>query len=101
MKAIVTGGCGFIGSHLVDLLLDMNISTLVLDNFSSGRPENLAHQRHNENLTIVELDISENDRCMKQYFTDADYVFHLAALADIVPSIKDPDAYFKSMLWEL
>jgi UDP-glucose 4-epimerase len=96
MKAIVTGGCGFIGSHLVDLLLDMNISTLVLDNFSSGRPENLAHQRHNENLTIVELDISENDRCMKQYFTDADYVFHLAALADIVPSIKDPDAYFKS-----
>jgi UDP-glucose 4-epimerase len=96
MKAIVTGGCGFIGSHLVDLLLEMNISTLVLDNFSSGRPENLAHHSNNEKLTVIELDISKNALSMHQYFEDADFVFHLAALADIVPSIKDPDAYFQS-----
>jgi len=96
MKAIVTGGCGFIGSHLVDWLLGKEIETIVLDNFSSGRPENLAHQKNHQLLTIVEIDLAENNKDLGQYFDDVDYVFHLASLADIVPSIKDPDAYFNS-----
>jgi len=56
MKAIVTGGAGFIGSHIVDLLLKENIDVTVLDNFSTGRPENLGHVR--EQIKLVECDLS-------------------------------------------
>ena len=56
MKAIVTGGAGFIGSHLVDLLLTENINVTVLDNFSTGRPENLDHV--GEQIKLVECDLS-------------------------------------------
>ena len=96
MKAIVTGGCGFIGSHLVDLLLKKNISTIVLDNFSTGRRQNLDHVKDNPLLTIIEFDISDTSANLNQHFMDADYVFHLAALADIVPSVQNPVKYYKS-----
>ena len=56
MKAIVTGGGGFIGSHLVDKLLDLNCKVIVLDNFSTGRKENLSHVE--EQIKLVECDLS-------------------------------------------
>ena len=93
MKAIVSGGAGFIGSHLVDLLLTDNINVTVLDNFSTGRPENLDHVR--ERINLVECDLSVKGDWI-QYFDNADWVFHLAALADIVPSIQQPEAYFRA-----
>ena len=93
MKAIVTGGAGFIGSHIVDLLLKENIDVTVLDNFSTGRPENLDHVR--EQIKLVECDLSVKGDWI-QYFDNADWVFHLAALADIVPSIQQPEAYFRA-----
>jgi len=93
MKAIVTGGAGFIGSHLVDLLLTDNINVTVLDNFSTGRPENLDHVR--EQIKLVECDLSVKGDWI-QHFDKADWVFHLAALADIVPSIQQPEAYFRA-----
>ena len=93
MKAIVTGGAGFIGSHLVDLLLKENIDVTVLDNFSTGRPENLDHV--SEQIKLVECDISVKEDWI-QHFDNADWVFHLAALADIVPSIQQPEAYFRA-----
>ena len=93
MKAIVTGGAGFIGSHLVDLLLTENINVTVLDNFSTGRPENLDHVR--EQIKLVECDLSVKGDWI-QHFDKADWVFHLAALADIVPSIQQPEAYFRA-----
>lgn len=94
-RYLVTGGAGFIGSHLVDCLLESQYEVIVIDNFSSGRMENLLHQRNNNNLTLVEADISDFDR-IKPYFHDVDKVFHLAALADIVPSIVNPMGYYKS-----
>ncbi len=94
-KALVTGGAGFIASHVVDKLLAEDYSVIVLDNFSTGRPENLAHQKVNKNLTIVKVDISAFDQILP-YFKGIDHVFHLAALADIVPSIVNPAAYYKS-----
>jgi UDP-glucose 4-epimerase len=96
MKTVVTGGCGFIGSHLVDLLLSHDHEVLVIDNFSTGRPKNLEHHKGNKNLSIVELDISESQEKMKELFSGSDYIFHLAALADIVPSMENPETYYKA-----
>lgn len=95
-KAIVTGGCGFIGSHLVDRLLKDGVKVVVLDNFSTGRPKNLDHHKENKNLEIFRIDISNPKIDLLEYFEGAKYVFHLAALADIVPSINNPMAYYNS-----
>ena len=95
MKIIVTGGAGFIGSHLVDLLLDQGHDVTVLDNFSTGRPQNLLHHKDNPNLRLIEADIVDYDN-IDPYFEGIDWVFHLAALADIVPSIEKPINYHRS-----
>jgi UDP-glucose 4-epimerase len=93
MKIIVTGGAGFIGSHLVDLLIANKFDVIVLDNFSTGRRANLDHVK--DKIQLVECDLSINGDWVK-YFKDVDWVFHLAALADIVPSIQKPEAYFNA-----
>ncbi|WP_027937114.1 SDR family oxidoreductase [Anaeroarcus burkinensis] len=95
MNCIVTGGAGFIGSHLVDRLLNEGHQVVVLDNFSTGRVQNLAHQKCNQSLKIVEADVANADD-IAPYFVNVDWVFHLAALADIVPSIQRPQDYFKA-----
>lgn len=93
MKTIVTGGAGFIGSHLVDALLELGHEVTVLDNFSTGRRENLDHVKNK--ISLIECDLSIPGDWV-QYFKDIDWVFHLAALADIVPSIQNPEAYFRA-----
>lgn len=95
MKAIVTGGAGFIGSHLVDRLLLDGHEVTVLDNFSTGRPENLRHQENEKRLNLIEIDIQDKLGIQK-YLKGVDWVFHLAALADIVPSIERPEEYFRA-----
>lgn len=95
MISLVTGGCGFIGSHIVDRLLKEGHTVRVIDNYSTGRPTNLEHHNGNENLTIYNLDIRDKDS-INACFKDVDYVFHLAALADIVPSIQKPWEYYSS-----
>jgi len=89
MKCIVTGGAGFIGSHLVDRLLDDGHEVIALDNFVIGRPENLASRAKSDRLKVVRADVTEPDS-IGPYFHGVDWVFHLAALADIVPSIESP-----------
>jgi len=91
--AIVTGGAGFIGSHLVDALLAENISVRVIDNYSTGRPENLAHVAGQ--VELVEADFAKSGS-WQNLFKDTDWVFHLGALADIVPSIQRPADYFQA-----
>jgi len=92
-KILVTGAAGFIGSHLVDQLLKKGNQIIVLDNFSTGRPQNLDHVK--EKIQIIECDISKPGQ-WQDLFNNIGYVFHLAALADIVPSIQNPESYYKS-----
>jgi UDP-glucose 4-epimerase len=94
-RCLVTGGAGFIGSHLVDRLLADGHSVVVLDNFSSGHPKNLAHALHSDRLRICEVDVADADS-IADLFTGVDWVFHLAALADIVPSIERPMDYHRA-----
>jgi len=95
MRYIVTGGAGFIGSHMVDRLLCDGHSVIVIDNLSTGRLDNLSHQENNSKLTLIEEDIS-NFNNIKQYFENIDVIIHMAALADIVPSIVNPSQYYKA-----
>lgn len=92
-RVLVTGGAGFIGSHLTERLLNDGHAVSVIDNLTTGREANLAHLRGHAGLTFVQADI--NDRVtLDPLVRGADWVFHLAALADIVPSIQKPDEYF-------
>jgi len=93
MNVIVTGGAGFIGSHLVDVLLNKGHQVTVLDNFSTGRPENLAHVK--DQINLIECDLGEEGD-WQAAFEGIDWVLHMASLADIVPSIQKPMAYYKS-----
>lgn len=95
MRALVTGGAGFIGSHLVEHLLNLGHEVQVIDNYSTGRPQNLKHLSGNERLKVDQQDISDFES-IKDLFQEVDWVFHLAALADIVPSIENPLGYHKS-----
>lgn len=92
---VVTGGAGFIGSHLIDRLLKDGRSVLAIDSMIVGRPANLAHHRDNRALRLEVADVSDRN-AMSRLINGADRVFHLAARADIVPSIVAPDAYYRS-----
>lgn len=86
-RALVTGGCGFIGSHIVDGLLQMGWEVIVVDNLTTGRMENISDHLKNKNLTVFNGDICDFD-FGKLY--PVDYVFHLAARARVQPSIHTP-----------
>jgi len=92
---MVTGGAGFIGSHLVERLLADGCRVRVLDNLSTGRLKNLAHVASDSNLSVEEVDVSDAGR-IAPHFRGVDWVFHIAALADIVPSIQQPLVYHRS-----
>jgi UDP-glucose 4-epimerase len=92
----VTGGAGFIGSHLVERLLAEGHPVLAVDDLSTGRLENFeAATRSGGSVELVELDVADHDR-MAPLLRAGDRVFHLAALADIVPSIQQPLQYHRA-----
>ena len=93
--AVVTGGAGFIGSHLVERLLRDGHRVRALDNLATGRLENLKALRGDPNFSFHRADAAERDG-LAPVFKGADWVFHLAALADIVPSIVDPLSYHRA-----
>jgi len=92
MKSVVTGGAGFIGSHIVDLLIECGHDVVCVDNFESGNIRNIAHHQKNSRFALLKADIREAG-AINNAFVGADYVFHLAGLADLVPSIEDPGRY--------
>ena len=93
MKILVTGGGGFIGSHLCKKLVCEGHSVIVVDNFSIGRRSNLREIKNK--IKIFNRNIA-NYNSIKSLFKNVDCVFHLAALADIVPSIENPDEYYNT-----
>lgn len=94
MRSLVTGGAGFIGSHLVDRLVAMGDDVIVLDDISRGRRQNLEVALRSGRVRLVEIDVA--DPLAAAHYRDVQRVFHLAGLADIVPSIVDPTRYFNS-----
>ena len=92
-KVIVTGGAGFIGSHLIERLLIKGYNITVMDNFSTGHLQNLDNLI--ERIQLIDCNLSKPGN-WQDLFNNVDQVFHLAALADIVPSIENPDSYYKS-----
>lgn len=95
IRCIVTGGAGFIGSHLVDLLLSKGCSVKVVDNLCGGFLKNLQDAKKNGNFSFAQVDVRDQ-KSLEPLFTNVDWVFHLAALADIVPSIEKPRDYFET-----
>ena len=87
-KVIVTGGAGFIGSNLVDELIEQNIEVIVIDDLSTGFQKNI-----NPKATLHILDISRHKNQIEKLMKGVDVVFHLAALARVQPSIENPQKY--------
>lgn len=92
---VVTGGAGFIGSHLTERLLADGHRVRVVDNLHTGRLSNLDGLRHDSRLDVVEAPVEDFAR-MPGVMKDAHWVFHLAARADIVPSIQQPVDYHQA-----
>ena len=88
-KILVTGGAGFIGSNLCEALLEKRNKVVCLDNFSTGKIENLEKLSKETNFTLIEGDIRKLDDCLKAT-KDIDFVLHQAALGSVPRSIKDP-----------
>jgi len=88
-KILVTGGAGFIGSHLVDRLLSEGFEVTVIDNLDTGRLENIAQHQDRENFHFVKGDIRDFN-LVKEIMKDIDAVFHEAALASVILSVENP-----------
>ena len=93
--AVVTGGAGFIGSHMVDLLLAKKYKVNVIDNLSGGHKKNLIHNINNRDFKFEKNDICKLKKNHK-FFQNADLVFHFAGIGDIVPSIENPVNYMET-----
>jgi len=93
--AVVTGGAGFIGSHMVDLLLDRGFAVRVVDSMVGGRESNLAHRAGDADL---DCDVRDVRQLAPQdpVFAGAKYVFHFAGIGDLVPSIERPTEYMSA-----
>ncbi len=92
MKVVVTGGAGFIGSHLVERLVRVGYDVVVVDNLSSGRLENLANVR--DRVEVVVGDVKDFEVCLKA-LRGADTVYHFAANPEVRVSVTDPEVHFR------
>ena len=96
MRALVTGGAGFIGTHLVERLLNDGNEVIVVDNFTLGKQENVDKFKSNKNYKFYMLDISDNERfCQELKDEQIDIVYHLAANSDIQKGGKNPNVDYR------
>ena len=92
---IVTGGAGFIGSHMVDLLLKKKFIVNVIDDLSGGRLQNIKKNLNNKYFSFKKIDINKL-KTNHKFFNKCDYIFHFAGKGDIVPSIENPLSYMNT-----
>lgn len=95
MRALITGGAGFIGSYLVEMLLAQQFEVVVLDDLSTGRVQNLHCAKSNSNFKFHHVDVRD-EALIAPHFHNVDWVLHLAAFADIVPSVQNPLLYLRA-----
>ncbi len=89
MRALVTGGAGFIGSHLVDALLAQGYEVVVLDDFSQGKEENIAHNLSNPSFRLVRGDVTDPP-LVERLVRECDVIYHLAAVVGVYYVLQDP-----------
>jgi UDP-glucose 4-epimerase len=94
MKCLVSGGAGFIGSHLAEMLLALGHDVLVIDSLRGGHLKNFKDFENHPRFAFQKVDIRDRE-ALPGCFEEIDWVFHLAAMADIVPSIEAPREYFE------
>lgn len=87
MKILITGGAGFIGSHLIDKLIEKNGEVIVLDNLSTGKIDNIQNHFNNSKFKFFEIDLVKDN--IDSYFKDTEEVWHLAANPDVRAALKD------------
>jgi UDP-glucose 4-epimerase len=92
---VVTGGAGFIGSHMVDLLIERGLAVRAIDNLAGGRRENVAQHASNPDFVLEERDVRSYEPG-DPLFGGANYLFHFAGMGDIVPSIERPAEYMSA-----
>lgn len=96
MRALVTGGAGFIGTHLVERLLNEGNEVIVVDNFTLGKQENVDKFNGNKNYKFYKIDIDDNERfCDELKNEKIDIVYHLAANSDIQKGGRNPEVDYK------
>ena len=88
-RAVVTGGAGFIGSHIVDRLLEMGCEVSVLDNLSTGNVDNIRQNARKKKFKFIRGSVTDR-RIVHEALRDADVIFHLAALSSVVESVSNP-----------
>jgi UDP-glucose 4-epimerase len=97
MKCFVTGGAGFIGSHLVDRLIEQGHKVTVFDDLSSGKKEFISHHADNEDFLFIRADLTNGNRVKKE-IKDHDIVFHIAANPDVRRGAEEPEIAKKDIL---
>lgn len=89
-KILVTGGCGFIGSHIVDRLIEEEASVFIIDNLSTGKIENIKHNL--KRIEFIKEDL-KNEKILDKVLKEVDYIFHEAALVSVPASVDNPYLY--------